>query len=334
MGRVSAPYVPDDNDRALLRMLMQGGEVSGEAISRELNMTRAAVWKRIERLRQMGYGIDSAPRRGYWLTGDPLRADAVLANLHTRWLGRNMVCESVVDSTFKSARALESAGAPDGTVVAAGQQTEGRGRMNRTWVSPPDVGIYFNILLRPELPTALAPHLTPAMAVGVCEGLRSLGYDARIKWPNDIVIAGRKVCGMLLEMGGDVERLRFISAGIGINVLQKPEDFPEELREKAASLAMLTQDAPPTRTQALCAVLEHIEPAVELCYADYPALLERYRAHCITLGARIQASGGASLTGTAVDINEDGELIVRDDEDVLHVLRVGDVSVRGVMGYV
>lgn len=334
MGRMSAPYAPDENDRALLRMLVQGGEVSGEAISRELNMSRAAVWKRIERLRGMGYGIDSAPRRGYWLTGDPLRADAVMANLHTRWLGRNMVCESVVDSTFKSARALEGAGAPDGTVIAAVQQTEGRGRMNRTWVSPPDVGIYFNILLRPELPTALAPHLTPAIAVGVSEGLCDLGFAARIKWPNDIVIAGKKVCGMLLEMGGDVERLRFISAGIGINVLQKAEDFPEELREKASSLAMLTEGEPPPRSKVLCAVLDRIEPAVELCYRDYPALLEHYRRHCITLGARIQASGGTTLTGTAVDINEDGELIVRDDAEKLHVLRVGDVSVRGVMGYV
>ena len=216
MGRVASPYVPDDADRQLLRLLLAGGPVSGEEMSRELNMTRAAVWKRIAHLREMGYDIESAPRKGYWLAGDVLKADAVLARLHTRWLGHTLICEPVVDSTFKLMRDLESAGCPDGTVAAAGQQTEGRGRMNRRWASPPDTGLYFNVLLRPNLPTVQAVRLTPAIAVGVCHALRNLGFDAKIKWPNDIVISGRKVCGMLLEMGGDLERLKFISAGIGI----------------------------------------------------------------------------------------------------------------------
>lgn len=333
MGRIATTHMPDEIDRRLLRLLLDGGEVSGQVISRQLNMTRAAVWKRVDRLRKMGYGIGSAPRRGYWLTGDPLDAESVLKNLHTRWLGRTLVCESVVDSTFKSLRALESAGAPHGTVVAAGQQTEGRGRMDRRWVSPPDLGLYFNYLLRPDLPSSLAAHLTPAAAVGVAEGLRALGFDARIKWPNDIVIGRRKVSGMLLEMGGDVERLRFISAGIGINVAHRMQDFPEDLHDKAGSLAMFCEH-PPTRTQVLRAVLEATEPAVEMCLNDYSALLERYRALCITIGSHIVASGGAQLEGTAVDINENGELLVRSDDGNLHVLRVGDVSVRGVMGYV
>lgn len=335
MGRVASPYVPDDADRQLLRLLLAGGPVSGEEMSRELNMTRAAVWKRIAHLREMGYDIESAPRKGYWLAGDVLKADAVLARLHTRWLGHTLICEPVVDSTFKLMRDLESAGCPDGTVAAAGQQTEGRGRMNRRWASPPDTGLYFNVLLRPNLPTVQAVRLTPAIAVGVCHALRNLGFDAKIKWPNDIVISGRKVCGMLLEMGGDLERLKFISAGIGINVLQKLEDFPEDLREKAGSLALACgKGFSLTRTDVLCACLSAIEQAVELCYADYPALLEEYRALSITIGSEIVASGGSDLRGTAININENGELLVRDAAGEVHVLRTGDVSVRGVMGYV
>ena len=272
-------------------------------------MTRAAVWKRIAHLREMGYDIESAPRKGYWLAGDVLKADAVLARLHTRWLGHTLICEPVVDSTFKLMRDLESTGCPDGTVAAAGQQTEGRGRMNRRWASPPDTGLYFNVLLRPNLPTVQAVRLTPAIAVGVC--------------------------GMLLEMGGDLERLKFISAGIGINVLQKLEDFPEDLREKAGSLALASgKGFSLTRTDVLCACLSAIEQAVELCYADYPALLEEYRALSITIGAEIVASGGSDVRGTAIDINENGELLVRDAAGDVHVLRTGDVSVRGVMGYV
>ncbi len=333
MGRVASPYEPDERDRELLRLLHGGGAVSGQEISAKLGMTRAAVWKRITHLRDMGYEIESAPRKGYWLSGDVLRAEAVLAQLQTRWLGRTMVCETVVESTFKTARELEAQGAPDGTVVAACQQTAGRGRMNRRWASPPDVGLYFNILLRPALPTVEAVHLTPAVAVGVAGGLRALGYDARIKWPNDIVLGGGKVCGMLLEMGGDMERLNFVSAGIGINIRQSREDFPEELRGKAMSLRMASGQEV-SRATVLVKVLEETERAIDLCYADYPALLDRYRALSATIGSQVIASGGADVRGVATDINDNGELLVRDAEGVLHLLRTGDVSVRGLMGYV
>ena len=134
----------------------------------------------------------------------------------------------------------------------------------------------------------------------------------------------------------DMERLRFVSAGIGINVSQGAEDFPEELRDRATSLAQET-DRRLSRTEVLCVVLENAERAIDLCYADYGALLENYRARPATLGARVRATsatGDASITGVATDINENGELIVQDDAGVPHVLRAGDVSIRGMMGYV
>ncbi len=262
-----------------------------------------------------------------------LSAEKLLPLLRTQALGRAMVCLDEVDSTFRVMRELEKQGAPHGCVVTAEAQTAGRGRFSRKWESEKGLGLYFNLLLRPQMPTQHAPRLIPAIAVGVCEALREMGFDAGIKWPNDIVVDGRKVCGMLMEMGGDAQKLRFVSAGIGLNVGQRAEDFPEELRGKAGSLAMFFEEAP-ERGEVLVRLLEHIEPAIALCLEDHAALLARYRELSVTLGREVVASGGSDVRGVAVDLNEDGELIVRDAEGVLHELHTGDVSVRGVMGYV
>lgn len=262
-----------------------------------------------------------------------LTEPAILHRLNTRLIGRTIRCCSEVDSTFRVMRRLENEGVMHGTVVTAESQTEGRGRFDRKWESRTGAGLYFNLLLRPDLPPMCAARIIPAVAVGVCSALRSMGFDASIKWPNDIVISSRKVCGMLAEMGLDGDKLRFVSVGIGLNVAQTLEDFPDALRDKAGSLSMFATTEP-DRTEVLCEVLFHIEQSIDLLMEDFPSLLDRYRALCITLGREIQASGGADLRGTAIDINQDGELIVRDDAGVLHTLRTADVSVRGVMGYV
>lgn len=262
-----------------------------------------------------------------------LRETDILHRLRTKMLGRTIRCCGQVDSTFKVMRALEREGVLHGAVVTAEEQTEGRGRFDRKWESREGAGLYFNLLLRPNIPPQNAPHIIPSVAVGVCSALRAMGFDAHIKWPNDVVISSRKVCGMLAEMALDSERLRFVSVGIGLNVGQTLEDFPVELRDKAGSLAMFTETTP-ERSDVLCEVLYNIEEALELMEEDFSALLDRYRALCITLGRQVQASGGADVRGEAIDVNEEGELIVRDEEGNLHTLRTADVSVRGVMGYV
>ena len=262
-----------------------------------------------------------------------LTESAVLHRLVTRLLGRTIRCCGQVDSTFKVMRALEKQGVMHGTVVTAEEQTEGRGRFDRKWESREGAGLYFNLLLRPELPPENAARIIPSIAVGVCEALREMGFEAHVKWPNDIVISSRKVCGMLAEMGMEGGSLKFVSVGIGLNVGQALEDFPEELRDKAGSLAMFADDIP-DRAQVLCEVLKHAEAALDLMQRDFVQLLEEYRALCITLGRQVQASGGAQVRGMAIDVNQDGELIVRDDEGAIHTLRTADVSVRGVMGYV
>ena len=262
-----------------------------------------------------------------------LTETAVLSRLQTHMLGRSIRCCGQVDSTFKVMREMEKQGVLHGSVVTAEEQTQGRGRFSRKWESSEGKGLYFNLLLRPDMETQHAARIIPSVAVGVCKALRGMGFDTYIKWPNDIVISSCKVCGMLAEMGLDGQLLRFVSVGIGLNIGQSLEDFPEELRNKAGSLALFT-DAVPDRADVLAQLLLHIEEAVELMQSDFPALLELYRSHCITLGREVQASGGADIRGMAVDVNEDGELIVRDESGAMHILRTADVSVRGVMGYV
>lgn len=262
-----------------------------------------------------------------------LTETAVLSLLQTHRLGRSIRCCGQVDSTFKVMREMEKQGVLHGTVVTAEEQTQGRGRFSRKWESSEGKGLYFNLLLRPDMEAQHAARIIPSVAVGVCKALRGMGFNAYIKWPNDIVISSRKVCGMLAEMGLDGQSLRFVSVGIGLNVGQSLEDFPEELRDKAGSLTLFA-DAAPDRAEVLSQLLLHIEEALDLMLSDFSALLGQYRSLCITLGREVQASGGADVRGVAVDINENGELIVQDESGTMHILRTADVSVRGVMGYV
>ncbi len=256
-----------------------------------------------------------------------------LKDLKTKDFGRAFVHLETVESTFLTMREFEKQGAVHGCVVLADEQTLGRGRFSRRWESGKGLGLYFNLLLRPDLSPTLAPRLILFAAVGVAQGLRDLGFEAKIKWPNDIVISGKKVCGMLMESGGDMEHLRYVSAGIGINVNQTLSDFPDELQEKAASLFILS-GREQSRETVLTAVLNRLEENYYLCINNYEELSENYTRLSATVGHEVVASGGSEVSGFAEGINEDGELLVRDKKGVLHALNIGDVSVRGVMGYV
>lgn len=255
----------------------------------------------------------------------------LMKSLKTRDFGRAFVHLDTVESTFLTMKEIEKQGAVHGTVVLAEEQKNGRGRFSRKWESQKGKGLYFNLLLRPALSPVFAPRLILFAAVGVAEGLRDLGFEAKIKWPNDIVISGKKVCGMLMESGGGFEHLCYVSTGIGINVNQFT--FPEELSGKATSLFLLSgkeQD----RDRVLCAVLNRLEENYYLLSDNYKELLEHYSRLSATIGQEVTVSGGSNVTGIAEGINEDGELLVRDRNGRLHVLNIGDVSVRGVMGYV
>lgn len=234
--------------------------------------------------------------------------------------------EAEIDSTNRAARLWAREGAPHGAVVVAARQTAGRGRMNRAWASPAGAGLYLSAVARPDMPPERLPCLTFAAALAACDACRALGAETRIKWPNDLILAGRKVAGILLEREGEAAIV-----GIGINVRQRLDDFPPELREKASSLEMLTGRAIDLAAleRALLAALD-----ARIAQAERDAWRDEYRALCLTLGQAVRVIGvDGEFRGVAETLDENGALLVRDETGALRTVLAGDVSVRGLMGY-
>lgn len=316
----------------VLERLLGGRTVSGQALSEELGVTRAAVWKQIERLRALGFDIRAQGRQGYALVScpDSLLAPVVRRGLRTRWAGREVVYLDEVDSTNRYARALAAEGVAHGTLVIAGTQTAGRGRRGRGWVSPPGEGIFMTLILRPQAHPSQVARLSLQTALAVAQGLEAAtGLDARIKWPNDIVCRGKKLVGMLLEMDADEERVHSVVAGIGINVHQRDLG---ELSETASSVDLLAGGFA-SRAAIVRAFLEAYEQTDALA-AREGALMDAYRARSATLGQRVRVIGpDGSFTGTARDVTPAGSLLVEQDGGGVREVLAGDVSVRGLMGY-
>ena len=322
--------------RTIEEILSSGDYISGEAISRELGITRAAVWKRIEALRADGWEIESAGKRGYRLiAGDGLHSALWQGGLRTQTLGRGEVrCLQSVDSTNSEVKRMAAQGAPSGSLCVCEEQTAGRGRLGRTWVSPPGVGLWQSLLLRPQLSPEQAPLITLAAAMAMAQAVRETsGADVGIKWPNDLVCGGKKICGILLEMSADPDTIEYVVVGIGLNVLRG--SIPPGLEAQAACVEDIGQRLP-KRREILCAYLEAMERLMQRLEAGgWPAIAEDYRAMSLTLGQAVQVIGAQSFTGTAEDIDGRGALVVRDSATgERRTVYSGDVSVRGLMGYV
>ena len=320
--------------KSILEMLSGGGFVSGEAISRELGVSRAAVWKRIIALREAGWQIESGGKRGYRLTaGDSLEPALWTGSLTTARYGRGMNrYEQEISSTNTAVKQMALEGAPDGSLCIAESQSAGKGRLGRVWSAPAGQGLWVSLLLRPQLPPPKAPAITLCAAMAMARAVReTTGLDARIKWPNDLVYEGRKLCGILLEMSADPDRIEYVVVGTGLNFHEGA--YPPELRDRAAALAEFA--APPLRREVLVRYLAALEALISrLEQEGFDSLLEDYRAQSCTLGSRVQVTGAVELTGHAEAIDDAGALLVRDDDGALHRVLSGDVSVRGVMGYV
>lgn len=240
---------------------------------------------------------------------------------------------SCVDSTNRYARMLAAQGAAHGTLVVAEEQTEGRGRRGRGWISPAGEGIFMSLIIRPTCLPERVAMLSLQTALAVALAIRRVtGLEAKIKWPNDIVVSGRKVCGMLLEMDADAQQVRSVVAGVGINVHQR--SFPEEIAGTASSLDLLCGRRIPRMeiVEAFLAAFDEVDAMVK---ENAGRFMEAYRASSATVGQRVQviALGGA-YTGTALDVTDSGSLIVRDEEGQCREVLAADVSVRGLMGYV
>lgn len=318
----------------ILARLMDGQTVSGQALSEELSVTRAAVWKQIEQLRQSGFEIESLGRQGYRLVScpDSLMGPVIAHGMKTAWAGKTIVYEKQVDSTNRLARRLAMDGAAHGTLVIAEEQTAGRGRRGRGWVSPPGESIYMTLILRPDAHPSQVAMLSLQTALAVARGIhRATGADARIKWPNDIVVNGRKVCGMLLEMNADEQSVHDVVAGIGINV--HPGAVCEEIAATAGALDVLCGKTL-RRADIVRAFLEEYE-AVDALAKDHNALMAAYMERSATLGHVVRVVGlNEEFMGTAVRVTPSGSLIVKTEDGSEREVLAGDVSVRGVMGYV
>ena len=314
---------------AQLLITQKGKYISGEEISKLLAISRTAVWKHINSLKEEGYQIMAAPRRGYCLVESPdlLSVVEIKTGLETKKLGQNLLCFPLVDSTNEVVKREAAAGAPEGTVVVAEQQEQGKGRLGRQWVSSPGMGLWFSVLLRPEIIPAQAAQLTFVSAVAVCRALRAVtGLPLLIKWPNDILLGRQKVCGILTELSAEIEGVDYVVVGIGINVNQRPEEFPLELRDTAVSLAMGAKHSF-SRAELLRKILQEYEDQYHLYLEKgFTPIRSLWREHNTTLGKKVLVSTKeGSFTGVAEDINKEGCLLIKKDSGEREILMAGDV---------
>lgn len=320
--------------RILELLRRQEGFLSGEDIGRELSITRAAVWKGIKKLREEGYEIEAVTNRGYRLTNPETMYNKreLEQGLKTKTMGQSIYFYEETDTTNNRARELALEGAPEGTLVVAEKQTAGRGRRGKVWESPLGTGIWMSLVLRPQIAPAEASVLTLLCGLATAEAIEAeTGLSAGIKWPNDILINGKKAVGILTEMDCEMSEVHFVIPGIGINV--NTASFPPEIAEIATSL-YLECGKTVSRRRLVHKVLERLEEHYEtfLQTGSFAAMLEDYRKHCITLGKEVHVLGREPFFAEALDITPEGELLVRRaDNGKEEVVFSGEVSIRGVI---
>jgi len=318
-------------------MLKEADEyLSGQEICEKFNVSRTAVWKVIKQLEAEGYEIEAIRNKGYRLkmAGDILSRAELESTMKTEWAGRNVLYFDETDSTNTEAKKAAEAGAPHGTLAVADYQSMGKGRRGRSWTSPHGVGIWMSIMIRPNLHPSCASMLTLVAALAVADGIKKVcGLDSKIKWPNDIVVNGKKVCGILTEMSTELDCINYVVTGIGINA--NTGEFPEDIRDVATSLLLETGERV-KRSQLIAAVME----AFEQYYGRFmenenmSGLLEEYNSLLANRDNMVRVlAPGSEYTGTALGIDETGELLVRMESGELRRVLSGEVSVRGIYGY-
>lgn len=336
---------------ALLRK--RGDYVSGQELCEHFGVSRTAVWKAVDGLRKEGYRIEAVSNRGYLLaeSDEVYGRNEILSRLRTKWVGRQLSFYESIGSTNAQAKLDAENGAPDGALVIADMQTAGRGRRGRGWDSPAGANLYFTLILRPDISPDKAPMLTLVMALAVARGIgrmpggresaaegdgcnESRAVASGIKWPNDVVMNGRKVCGILTEMSAERDYVHYVVIGVGVNVGRR--DFPPELASRATSLEA-ELGFPVSRSALTAEILAAFEEEYEtfLKKGDLSGQAEGYNALLVNRDAEVCVlDPNGEYRGIARGITETGELLVeRPDGSVVRVY-AGEVSVRGIYGYV
>jgi len=315
------------NEEILYFLKKKSGYVSGEEISSKLNISRAAIWKHIQELRDLDYDIAAVPHLGYKLLSCPDRLFPweIKYLLKNKFIGKVIYYYESLPSTMDRAMDLGFNAAAEGTLVVAEGQTKGRGRMGRQWLSPKYAGIYFSLIIKPRILPQQAPVLTLISAVAICEAIgQHLGLTAQIKWPNDILINNRKVAGILTELSAEMDIVHAVIVGVGINVNNEKKTLPYS----AGSLKEIVRGEV-NRLDLLKMILRCFEEMyIQFQKQAVKQILDKWRHFSATLGRRVKLSISglrAPLIGEAVDIDQDGGLLIRRDCGLIERVMAGDV---------
>lgn len=312
--------------------------VSGQDISDKLGVTRTAVWKYINQIKDEGYKIESLSKKGYRLISSPdiLTLEEIGPYLNTKLIGRNIIHFDSIESTNSKAKQLADKGEAHGTIVISEEQTKGRGRLGRCWTSPKYKGVFMSIILRPELNPVDAAKLTQTAAAAVVKATSELGISTSVKWPNDIVLNHKKVCGILTEMNAELTRINYVVVGLGINVNIEEFEFGEDIKDIATSLKIQTK-APVNRKELVAGILNNFEYLYNrfIDDNDIESSINICRENSAIIGKKIMIIKREKNTeATAINIDDEGRLLVEYTDGKQESLISGEVSIRGNGSYI
>lgn len=309
--------------------------ISGQLISEKLGVSRTAIWKYINTLKEEGYHIESISKRGYKLLSSPdlLTFEEISNCLNTKYIGRNIMYFQTIESTNNKAKELANK-SDNGTVIISEEQTLGRGRLGRIWTSPKYKGIWMSIILKPDVDPQGVTMVTQIGAAAVVKTLSSMGIQTYIKWPNDIVLNGKKICGILTEMSGELNKVNYVVMGIGINVNIDKEEFPEELKSVATSLRSEIGNTV-CRKELVTNLLNNFEVLYDefIHKNSIESSIKICRNNSILIGKEVKIiKRNEEYFGKAINLSNTGELIVQYPDGSIEEIVSGEVSIRGLDG--
>lgn len=324
----------------ILRLLKENTTefISGQEISEKFGVSRTAIWKYINQLKIEGYEIESISKKGYRLVASPdiLTYEEIVDGLKTKFIGRKIIHFDDIGSTNSKAKELALSGTEDGTVIIAEEQTMGKGRLGRNFISPKGKGIWMSIILKPDINPLNVSMVTQIGAAAINKAFRELKIDTFIKWPNDILLNKKKFCGILTEMSAELTKVNFIVMGIGINVNVDENDFTKEVKETATSIKIETGKRV-DRKEIVSRILNNFEELYEdfIEREDIQRTIDICRENSILMGREIRViKRGNSINAKVLDIDDKGELVVQYEDGKVENLISGEISIRGIENYI
>ncbi|MDF2504410.1 MAG: birA, biotin-(acetyl-CoA-carboxylase) ligase [Clostridium sp.] len=324
----------------ILRLLKGNAEgfISGQEISEKFGVSRTAIWKYINQLKIDGYEIEAISKKGYRLISSPdiLTNEEIAGSLNTKYIGRSIIHFDSIDSTNNKAKELASLDEKNGTVIISEEQTMGKGRMGRNFISPKGKGIWMSIILKPDINPLNVAMVTQIGAAAINKAFREMKIETLIKWPNDILLNKKKICGILTEMSAELTKVNFLVMGIGINVNLDEADFTEEVREMATSVKIETGKSL-SRKEIVSRILNNFEVLYEdfIEREDVEKTISICRENSILIGREIRViKRENSINAKVLDIDNKGELVVQYEDGKRENLISGEISIRGMKSYI